>query len=132
MVDSGFVAYGTAKAALNHMTRLLAYEWAPRIRVNALAVGATRTDALEAFVAMPDLLTQMEARHPMRRLGEPEDIALSALFLVSSASSWITGKITANSALELAGTVKTYRYLDEEEMAEQQAAADAAAKQGGA
>jgi len=42
------------------------------------------------------------------------------------------GKITANSALELAGTVKTYRYLDEEEMAEQQAAADAAAKQGGA
>lgn len=41
-------------------------------------------------------------------------------------------KITANSALELAGTVKTYRYLDEEEMAEQQAAADAAAKQGGA
>src|SRR5262249_23285356 len=46
LVDKGFVAYGTAKAALSHMTRLLAYELAPRVRVNALAVGAVATDAL--------------------------------------------------------------------------------------
>ena len=50
MVDPGFVAYGTAKAALSHMTRLLACEWAPRIRVNALAVGATETEALGMFL----------------------------------------------------------------------------------
>ena len=44
MVEKGFVAYGTAKAALCHLTRLLAYEFAPRVRVNALAVGAVATD----------------------------------------------------------------------------------------
>lgn len=93
VVDSGFVAYGAAKAALNHMTRLLAHEWAPRVRVNALAVGATRTDALEAFTGMPDLLAAMEARTPMKRLGQPEDIAAAALFLASPAASWITGKV---------------------------------------
>lgn len=93
LVDTGFVAYGAAKAALNHMTRLLAHEWAPRVRVNALAVGATLTDALEAFVSMGDLRAQMEAMTPMARLGVPEDIANAALFLASPAASWITGKV---------------------------------------
>ncbi|MDI3289732.1 glucose 1-dehydrogenase [Polyangium sp. 15x6] len=92
-VDTGFVAYGAAKAALNHMTRLLAHEWAPRVRVNALAVGATMTDALEAFVGAGDMLDKMTAKTPMGRLATPEDIAASVLFLASPASSWITGKI---------------------------------------
>ncbi len=91
-VDSGFVAYGTAKAALSHMTRLLAFELAPRIRVNALAVGATETDALSPFLASGNLREQMEELTPMGRLGEPEDIALAALYLASPASSWVTGK----------------------------------------
>ncbi len=56
LVDSGFVAYGTAKAALSHMTRLLAYEFAPHIRVNALAVGATETDALSTLLAASEEL----------------------------------------------------------------------------
>ena len=94
-IDAGFVAYGAAKAALDHMTRLCAHEWAPRVRVNAVAAGATRTEAL-AFVAdMPDLEKQMVARTPLGRLGEPEDIALAVLFLASPASAWVTGQILA-------------------------------------
>jgi 7-alpha-hydroxysteroid dehydrogenase len=93
LVDTGFVAYGAAKAALNHMTRLLAHEWAPRVRVNAVAAGATVTDALEAFVTMDDLRAKMEALTPMARLGTPDDIANAVLFLASPASAWITGKV---------------------------------------
>lgn len=94
-VDSGFVAYGTAKAALDHMTRLLAHEWAPKIRVNALAVGATRTEALAFVTAMEGVEAAMVARTPMARLGEPEDIALAALYLASPASAWVTGQVLA-------------------------------------
>ncbi len=93
LVDSGFVTYGTAKAALDHMTRLLAYEWAPAIRVNALAVGATRTDALEMVAALPELHDEMVARHPMKRLGTVEDVAAAAIWLCSPAGAWVTGKI---------------------------------------
>jgi 7-alpha-hydroxysteroid dehydrogenase len=93
LVDAGFVAYGTAKAALNHMTRLLAHEWAPRIRVNAIAVGATVTDALEFVVVTEELRRQMEEMTPMRRLGQVEDIAAAVLYLASPASAWVTGKV---------------------------------------
>jgi 7-alpha-hydroxysteroid dehydrogenase len=93
LVDSGFVAYGTSKAALNHMTRLLACEWAPHVRVNAIAAGATQTDALDAFANMGNALEQMAAKTPLGRLAQPEDIAAAALFLASRAGSWITGKV---------------------------------------
>ena len=94
MVDPGFLAYGTAKAALSHMTRLLACEWAPLIRVNALAVGATETEALGMFLnAAPEVRQQMVDLTPMGRLGTPEDIALGVLYLASPAGSWITGKV---------------------------------------
>jgi 7-alpha-hydroxysteroid dehydrogenase len=93
LVDSGFVAYGTAKAALSHMTRLMAHEFAPHVRVNGLAVGATLTEALTQFIKMGDLQQQMEALTPMARLGDTEDIAAAALYLASPASSWVTGKI---------------------------------------
>ncbi len=93
MVESGFVAYGTAKAALSHMTRLMGFELAPRVRVNAIAVGATETDALAPFLAAGDLREQMEALTPMARLGTVEDIAAAALYLASPASSWVTGKV---------------------------------------
>ncbi len=94
-VDSGFVAYGTAKAALDHMTRLLAHEWAPKIRVNAVSVGATRTEALSFLTAMPGVEEGMTARTPLGRLGEPEDIALAVLYLASPASAWVTGQVLA-------------------------------------
>jgi 7-alpha-hydroxysteroid dehydrogenase len=94
MVDPGFVAYGTAKAALSHLTRLLACEWAPRIRVNALAVGATETEALGMFLnAAPEIRQQMIDMTPMGRLGTTDDIALGVLYLASPAASWITGKV---------------------------------------
>ncbi len=93
MVEKGFVAYGTAKAALSHMTRLLAFELAPRVRVNALAVGSVETDALAPFLAQGDLNHKLEALTPMGRIGSVEDIALAELYLASPASSWVTGKI---------------------------------------
>lgn len=95
VVDSGFVSYGTSKAALDHMTRLLANEWAPKIRVNAVAAGATLTDALSAFVDDQPLLEQMVAKIPLGRLGAPEDIAAAVQYLASPAAAWITGQILA-------------------------------------
>ncbi len=95
MVDSGFVAYCSAKAALEHMTRTLAYEFAPHgIRANAIGVGSTKTDALMPFLdKLPDLRKQMEERTPLGRLGTTEDIACAALYLASPASAWVTGKV---------------------------------------
>ena len=92
MVEPGFVAYGTAKAALSHMTRLMAHELAPHVRVNALAVGATLTDSLGMFLN-EDIQKQMCDLTPMGRLGTVEDIAQAALYLAAPASSWMTGKI---------------------------------------
>jgi 7-alpha-hydroxysteroid dehydrogenase len=93
LVDSGFVAYGTAKAALNHMTRLLAREFAPRVRVNAIAVGAVETEALLPFLGLPGLRARLEAQAALGRIGCVEDVAVAALYLASPASSWVTGKI---------------------------------------
>ena len=93
LVDHGFVAYGTAKAAMTHMTRLLAHEWAPHVRVNAIAVGATETDALAMVTADQALAQQMIDLTPLRRLGTVEDIGAAALYLLSEAGSWVTGKV---------------------------------------
>ncbi len=93
LTDRGMVAYGTAKAALAHMTRLSANELAPKIRVNALAVGAVATDALETVTGDEGLLGQMESLTPLRRIGRVEDIAAAALWLCSPAGSFVTGKV---------------------------------------
>ena len=92
LADRGYVAYGTAKGALAHMTRLLAVDLAPKIRVNAIAPGAIETDAL-GMVLNDELEKLMVAGTPMRRLGRVEDIALGALYLASDASSYMTGRI---------------------------------------
>ncbi|MEI2653047.1 MAG: SDR family oxidoreductase [Microthrixaceae bacterium] len=93
MTDRGFAAYGTAKAALTHLTRLMATECAPRIRVNAIAVGSTATSALDMVLTDDGLRTAMEDNTPLRRLGDPLDIALGVLYLSSPAGSYLTGKI---------------------------------------
>jgi 7-alpha-hydroxysteroid dehydrogenase len=93
VVESGFVSYGTAKAALSHMSRLMARELAPRVRVNALEVGATQTDALSLITANPEWKQAMIDETPMGRLGDVEDIAAAALYLASDAGSWVTGKV---------------------------------------
>ena len=89
---AGFVAYSTAKAALSQMTRVLGHEFAPKVRVNAIAVGATETTALGMFLD-DDLRAKMEKLTPMARLGTVEDIAICALYLASPAASWVTGKV---------------------------------------
>ncbi|UOZ11251.1 SDR family oxidoreductase [Amycolatopsis sp. WQ 127309] len=89
----GFVAYGTAKAALAHWTRLAAADLAPRVRVNAISVGSVATSALEIVVGNPELKEKMESATPLRRIGEAEDIAATVVFLASRAGGYITGKI---------------------------------------
>ena len=93
MTQTGFVAYGTAKAALDRLTRNMAPELAPRVRLNAIDVGGVATRSLEVVLTDDALRAQFEAGTPMRRPGEPEDIACAVLYLVSDASSWVTGKV---------------------------------------
>ncbi|MFP6656131.1 MAG: SDR family oxidoreductase [Myxococcota bacterium] len=89
---AGFVAYGTAKAALSFLTRNLAQDFAPKVRVNGIAVGSVLTDALAGFMN-EDLERQMLARTPMGRLGCVEDIAACALYLASPAADYVTGEV---------------------------------------
>jgi 7-alpha-hydroxysteroid dehydrogenase len=89
----GYLAYGTAKAALAHYTRLAAVDLAPRIRVNAVAVGAVATSALDIVLTDEALRTQMERATPLGRIGDPADVAAAVVFLASPAAGYITGKI---------------------------------------
>ncbi len=89
----GYLAYGTAKAALAHWTRLAARDLAPRVRVNAIAVGSVATSALEIVTGDEGLTAQMEANTPLRRIGDPDDIAATVLFLASPAGAYLTGKV---------------------------------------
>jgi 7-alpha-hydroxysteroid dehydrogenase len=93
MVQTAFVAYGAGKAALNMMTRNLAAELAPRVRVNAISVGGVATESLDVVLTDDELRRTFEENTPMRRPGTPEDIACAALYLASPASSWVTGKV---------------------------------------
>jgi 7-alpha-hydroxysteroid dehydrogenase len=86
-------SYGSSKAAVNHLTRNLAYDLGPRgIRVNAIAPGAIKTEALTK-VLNPETEQRMLKKTPLGRLGEPSDIAHAALFLCSPAAAWISGQI---------------------------------------
>lgn len=89
----GFLAYGTAKAALAHYTRLAARDLSPRIRVNAIAVGSVATSALEVVLDDAVMRTTMEDATPLQRIGHPDDVAAAVLFLASAAGSYVTGKI---------------------------------------
>ena len=93
MVQTGFVAYAAGKAALNMVTRNLAAEVAPKVRVNALSVGGVDTDALEVVLTNDALRKMFEDGTPMGRAGSVEDIASFAVFLLSPAASWVTGKV---------------------------------------
>jgi 7-alpha-hydroxysteroid dehydrogenase len=93
MVQTSFVAYGSAKAALNMMTRNLAAEVAPKVRVNAISVGGVATESLEVVLTNAALREQFERQTPMGRPGSVEDIAAAALYLASPAAGWTTGKV---------------------------------------
>lgn len=86
-------AYASSKAAESHLTRNIAYDLGPKnIRVNAIAPGATRTAALQS-VLTPEIEQAMLQHTPLKRLGEPQDMANAALFLCSPAAGWISGQI---------------------------------------
>jgi len=93
MVQTAFVAYGAGKAALNMMTRNLAPELAPKVRINAISVGGVATESLEVVLTNEALREQFNAHTPMKRPGTVEDIAACALYLASPAAGWVTGKI---------------------------------------
>jgi NAD(P)-dependent dehydrogenase (short-subunit alcohol dehydrogenase family) len=83
-------AYNSSKAALVHLTRALAAELGPRVRVNALAPGLIKTEMSEREWARIE--ERFARRLPLERLGESEDCARAALFLLCDDSSWITGE----------------------------------------
>ncbi len=91
----GSIPYGGAKAALEQMTRMMAMEYAPEIRVNAIRVGAITTENMKQnlLAARPGIGEKLAAWTPRERLGVPRDIALAALFLCSPASDYITARI---------------------------------------
>ena len=91
--DRGFVAYGTAKAALAHWTKMAAQDLSPRIRVNGIYVGSIMTSALEMVAGDPNLMGQLEGKTPLGRVGEPADIAAGVLYLSSRAGQYLTGKL---------------------------------------
>ncbi len=82
-------AYNVSKAALIFLTRQLAFEMAPKVRVNAVAPGIVKTRFSRLLWEMnEDAAADL---HPLHRLGEVEDVAAAVLFLASDAASWITG-----------------------------------------
>jgi 7-alpha-hydroxysteroid dehydrogenase len=89
----GYLAYGTAKAALAHWTRLAARDLNPHVRVNAVAVGSVMTSALEFVAGDEATRTVMEDATPLRRIGEAEDVAAAVLYLSSRAGGYLTGKV---------------------------------------
>jgi NAD(P)-dependent dehydrogenase (short-subunit alcohol dehydrogenase family) len=86
-------AYGSAKAALFHLTRILAVEWGPHgIRVTGIAPGVFRTDMTREMFEDRAWVRRRRAEIPLRRFGEPEDLGGLAVFLASSASDHLTGQ----------------------------------------
>jgi NAD(P)-dependent dehydrogenase (short-subunit alcohol dehydrogenase family) len=84
-------AYNVSKAALIHLTRQLAQELAPSVRVNAIAPALVKTDMARALWEPNE--EAMARSHALGRLGVPDDIASGALFLISDASAWMTGEV---------------------------------------
>jgi NAD(P)-dependent dehydrogenase (short-subunit alcohol dehydrogenase family) len=87
----GLGLYGVSKAAIGHLTRTLAVELGPHIRVNSVAPAVVKTQFAKALYEGRE--AEVASSYPLQRLGEPEDIAAAVAFLVSPDSSWITGQV---------------------------------------
>lgn len=87
------VSYGAAKAGLNHLTRSLAEEWGPQVRVNCLALGPTMTESYEAFVDVADGSEAAEyfKKIPLGRAGTPDEVGAACVFLCSGQADSING-----------------------------------------
>lgn len=93
-----------AKGAVEGLVRSLAAEWAPKVRVNAIAPALVDTPLVERMLGTPEKRDAMAARYPLKRVGTPGDAAALARFLLSPESSWITGQV-----LGLDGGMSTLR-----------------------
>ena len=95
-VQTGFpyhASVAASKAAIEGLTRTLAAEWAPKIRVNAIAPSLTNTPLAERLLREDSKKQAAAMRHPLKRVGEAEYLANMAVFLLSDKASWITGQI---------------------------------------
>ncbi len=95
-VAQGFAAHASiamAKGAVEGLTLSLAAELAPKIRVNAIAPSLTKTPLANALTGSEQMVTAISAMHALGRLGEPEDVANLAAFLISPQANWMTGQI---------------------------------------
>lgn len=93
-----------AKGAVEGLVRSLAAEWAPKVRVNAIAPALVDTPLVERMLNPEEKRAAMDARYPLKRVGTPHDAAALARFLLSDESSWITGQV-----LGLDGGMSTLR-----------------------
>lgn len=87
----GSAAYGAAKAGLISLTKSLAVEWAPKVRVNSVVAGAVLTPDAMPFYGGPEGAATIGAEVPMERLAEPQDVANAVVLLASSLASYING-----------------------------------------
>ncbi|WP_269751398.1 SDR family oxidoreductase [Denitrificimonas caeni] len=85
-------AYAASKAAINHMTANLAHDYGSVIRINAVGPGAVRAGALATVLTL-EVEARMLARTPIKRLGEPEDIAGAVLYFAAPISQWVSGQV---------------------------------------
>ncbi len=95
-VQTGFPFHAQvaiSKGAIEGLTRSLAAEFAPTIRFNAIAPSLTNTPLAEKLLSSPEKIEANGQRHPLKRIGEAEDIAEAAYFLLTDKSSWMTGQI---------------------------------------
>jgi len=99
----GMAAYNASKAALNQLTRSLALEWAPRVRVNAVMPAVVDTPIHSARGMSSEDVQEMGSIHPLGRVGQPDDVANAIAYLLSDASSWMTGAIIPVDGGMLAG-----------------------------
>jgi NAD(P)-dependent dehydrogenase (short-subunit alcohol dehydrogenase family) len=89
----GMAAYNASKAALNQLTRSLALEWAPQVRVNAIMPAVVDTPIHASRGMNSEQVQAMGEMHPMKRIGQPGEVAAIIAFLLSDASSWMTGTV---------------------------------------
>ena len=82
-----------SKGAIEGLTRSLAAEFAPKIRVNCIAPSLTNTPMASRLLSSPEKIEASALRHPLKKIGDPKDLANMTIFLLSDASKWMTGQI---------------------------------------